>query len=369
MAWQADQQAPTVYKTFSYRIKDAGARNSLCRMARAVNIVWNYCNEVSAKSAERGTRWMAKQELRELTKGSSRLLDLPSQIVQSVIDEFLTRRKQRGRPKLRWRGGKAFGWIPLTNQDVVLAGDVVSVRGKKLRLWYHRPVEGKIKAACLTQDARGRWYCNLICELERPGECIGSETIGVDFGLATTATCSDGARLERANFYRDVEPKLAEAQRRRRRRQVRTLHAKVANRRRDALHKFSRQLVARCRVIAVGNISASQLSRSPMAKSVHDAGWSILRRYLRYKCDHAGVAYVDVEEHGTTRLCSACGASTGPQGLTDLGIRQWVCGGCGRHHDRDINAALNIARLGCETLGLKGPGSSANRAERHHQNA
>jgi len=327
-------------------------------MASAVNIVWNYCNDISAKSAQRGPRWISKEELRALTAGSSKLLDLPSQVIQSVTDEFLTRRRQRGQPKLRWRGRKAFGWIPLTNQDVVLAGGVAHFRGKRLRLWYHRPIEGRIKSGCLTQDARGRWYCNLVCEIECRTEASGG-VIGVDLGLATVATCSDGARLERAAFYRDVEPKLAEAQRRRRRRQARTLHAKIASRRKDSLHKFSRELVARCRVIAVGDVSSSQLSTSSLAKSIHDAGWGILRRYLRYKCDHAGVAYVDVQERGTTRICSACSRSTGPQGLADLGIRQWVCSSCGQLHDRDINAALNIARLGCETLGLKGSGSSA----------
>jgi transposase len=90
-----------------------------------------------------------------------------------------------------------------------------------------------------------------------------------------------------------------------------------------------------------------------MAKSVLDAGWSMLRGYLRYKSDHAGVAYLEVDEANTTRTCSACGSISGPRGLEGLGVGQWVCGDCGSEHHRDINAALNIARLGCETLCLK----------------
>jgi hypothetical protein len=80
-------------------------------------------------------------------------------------------------------------------------------------------------------------------------------------------------------------------------------------------------------------------------------------RFLEYKCDHAGVACAEVNEADTTQACSECLALGGPHGREGLAVRQWVCSECGSIHDRDQNAALNIARLGCETLGLKGPGS------------
>jgi transposase len=94
-----------------------------------------------------------------------------------------------------------------------------------------------------------------------------------------------------------------------------------------------------------------------MAKSVLDAGWSMLRGMLRYKCDHAGVAYAEVEEANTTRTCSSCGGLTGPTGRAGLGLWRWPCGACGAEHDRDQNAARNIARLGCETPCPDGHGS------------
>ena len=83
----------------------------------------------------------------------------------------------------------------------------------------------------------------------------------------------------------------------------------------------------------------------------------MLRNFLEYKCDHAGVAFAEVNEAYTTQTCSGCLALSGPQGREGLAVRQWVCSECGSIHDRDQNAALNIARLGCETLGLNGPGS------------
>jgi putative transposase len=132
---------------------------------------------------------------------------------------------------------------------------------------------------CLTDPV-----VDIVCEIEcKP--LGGVDEIGIDLGLKAVATCSDSTELEQASFYRDLEPKLAEAQRKR---QVKTIHAKVASRRKDFLHKFSRRLVNQCRRITVGNVSASKLAGTRMVKSVLDAGWSMLRGYLRYKSDHAG---------------------------------------------------------------------------------
>jgi len=341
-----------VLKTFSFRVKDATSGKRLVALGNAVNTVWNYVNEISARSADRGSAWATKKQLRELTKGSGRLLGLPSQVVQEVIDEFLIKRRAVGRPKLRWRASRgakrALGWVPFTNQDIALDGATVLLRGERFRLWLHRSIEGRVKSGNFSQDARGRWYCNLVCEVKRVlGK--GQGEFGVDLGLKSVATCSDGTELEQARFYRDLEPKLAVAQRKGRKRQVRTIHAKIANRRKDSLHKFSRALVDRAHRITVGDVSASAMAKTRMAKSVLDAGWAMLRGMLRYKCDHAGVAYAEVDEANTTRACSSCGCLSGPTGQAGLGIRRWTCSDCGAEHDRDRNAALNIARLGCET--------------------
>jgi putative transposase len=342
-----DQPDP-LYKTFSYRVKDATSGRWLAAMARSVNLAWNYCNEVSGRSAERGPRWITKAQLRALTKGASREIGISAQTVQEIVAEFVVKRRAARRPRLRWRGRRSLGWVPFTNQEVSLDDGSVVVCGKRFRLWLHRPVEGRIKSGNFAQDARGRWYCNLVCEVE-PKPLGGTAEVGVDLGLKAVATCSDGPELAQASFYRDLEPKLGEAQRRGRTRQAKTIHAKIANRRKDALHKFSRVLVNRSRRITVGNVSASAMAKTRMAKSVLDAGWSTLRGFLRYKCDHAGVAYAEVDEAYTTQTCSGCGCLSGPRGREGLKIRQWTCGECDAQHGRDRNAAANIARLGCET--------------------
>jgi putative transposase len=327
-----------------------------------VNTVWNCANEISARSAERGKAWVTTKQLRDLTKGSGKLLGLPAQVVQAVVDEFLTKRNAARRPKLRWRASRgpkrALGWVPFTHQDIARDGATAVLRGSPFRLGLHRAAEGRIKSGPFSQDARGRWSCNLVGEGER-GQSAGRAEVGIALGLKSVATCSEGPDLEQARFYRDLAPKLAAAQRKKRKRQVRTIHAKIATRRKDRLHKFSRALVDRARTITVGNVSASAMAKTRMAKSLLDAGWSMLRDDLRYPCDHAGVAYAEVDEACTTQACSAWGCRSGPKGRAGLAIRRWTCGECGAEHDRDQNAARNIARLGCATPCPSGHGRPA----------
>src|SRR4030088_1195027 len=173
-AMPSEDQPRLLYKTFIFREKGGGSRKYLVGLGNAVNTVWNYCNEISQKSAQRGPKWATKKQLRDLTKGAGRELDLPSQVlpsqvlpsqvVQEVIDEFIIKRRAAGRPQLRWRksfGSKrSLGWLPFTNQDIAVEGSIALLRGQKFRLWKRRDIEGRIKSGNFSQDARGRWYCN-----------------------------------------------------------------------------------------------------------------------------------------------------------------------------------------------------------------
>lgn len=85
----------------------------------------------------------------------------------------------------------------------------------------------------------------------------------------------------------------------------------------------------------------------------YDAGWSMFRHFLEYKAIARKVVYREVSERFSTQTCSGCGAIGGPKGRKGLGVREWVCGECGAVHDRDVNAALNILRMGHHTLALK----------------
>lgn len=355
-----------VYKTFCFRVKDATSGKRLVALGNAVNTVWNHCNAVSAKSARpyagRGSLPNYAQ-LHASTKGSSKLLGLPSQVIQAVCKEYTVKRKAAGRLKLRWRVSRgmkrSLGWVPFTNQDIkIVKRGTAVLRGHVFRIWQHRDIVGKIKSGNFSQDARGRWYCNIVCEVE-PQTTSRTKVVGIDLGFKNVATAYNAPDLDQGTFYRDLEPKLAETQRRGRKRQVRSIHAKIANRRKDALHKYSRAVVNNAGAVFVGNISSTWQIKSGKGKATLDVSWSTLRNLLKYKCDHAGVAFAVVNEAFTTQTCFDCGSIGGPKGAEGLEVRRWVCGCCGTVHDRDLNAAVNIARLGCETLGLKWPRSSS----------
>ncbi|WP_432740740.1 transposase [Methylobacter sp. G7] len=128
------------------------------------------------------------------------------------------------------------------------------------------------RSGCFSQDSRGRWYFNIVVHVDvdiRPAE--GSQ-IGIDLGLKTTATCSNGDTLARQDCYRNSEAKLGIAQRARDKKRVKAIHAKIKHRRNDAIHKFSNKVVKENSLIVVGNVSASGLAKTKMAKSVLDAG-------------------------------------------------------------------------------------------------
>lgn len=342
-------------KTLRVRIKDRHAA-VLSRMAREVNFVWNYLNELSSRSIRERGVFLSGYDLDCYTRGSSRELTINSQTLQAISAEYATRRKQFRKSRLSWRksGGtrRSLGWIPVKGQTVRFRNGQVVYGGHHFKIWDSYGLSKyTFKQGSFSEDSRGRWYFNIAVEVQ-PEQSMGKGSVGLDLGLKTTATASHGDCLEAGRFYRDQEQKLAVAQRARNKRRVKAIHAKIANRRKDALHKFSRRLVNENALIVVGNVSPKQLSKTRMAKSVHDAGWAMLKTMLDYKCAHAGNVFIEVDEKDTTQTCSECGAKpeSRPKGIAGLGIREWTCDACGAHHDRDINAARNILALGRERL-------------------
>ena len=183
-------------------------------------------------------------------------------------------------------------------------------------------------------------------DVKKPAASTGTSSVGIDLGLKDFATLSNGEKIEARQIYRGAEVQLAVAQRANNKRRVKAIHAQIANRRKDFLHKLSTELVKNNGAIFVGDVNAAGLAKTKMAKSVLDAGWSAFRTMLKYKCDHAAVGFDEVSESYSTQECCVCHARTGPKGLADLSVRQWVCSGCGAQHDRDTNAAKNILARG-----------------------
>jgi IS605 OrfB family transposase len=180
--------------------------------------------------------------------------------------------------------------------------------------------------------------------------------IGIDLGLTHFAVLSDGRKVANPRFLRRAERKLRKAQkalsrkvkgssnRNKARAKVARVHARVADTRRDWLHKESTKIIRETQAVYVEDLCVAGLGRTRLAKSVHDAGWPAFTAMLEYKARRHGRTFGRTGRwEPTSQVCSACGIKDGPKPLS---VRQWTCAACGAVHDRDVNAALNILALG-----------------------
>ena len=343
----------SVVQTYRFRIKGGSSNRRLDTIAPAVNMVWNYCNATSFKAIRDRSEWLSGFDLSYLTKGSGKELGLHSQTILAIGEEYATRRKQFKKRKLRWRiskgSKKSLGWIPFKAVAVKVIGNVVTYAGQEYKFWNSRDLPGKPKCGSFSQDARGRWYVNFVVEAPVVDTRHSVEEVGMDLGLKDTATLSDGARVENRRSFAKCEAKLANFQRHGKKRQVQRLAARIKNIRKDFIHKKTLELVRKYQTIFVGDVSGRFL-QATNGKSSQDASTGMFRQILTYKAiRHQGVV-VDVSEYASTVTCSNCFKKSGPSGLSDLGVREWTCAACSTKHDRDINAATNILRVGRDSL-------------------
>lgn len=331
-------------------MKGGKSEHFLREKARLANLVWNYCNETSYKAIRTRRKWLSKFDFSTLLKGGHKELGLSITACREVAYQYVVNRDTHKKAKLSWRVSSrqsskySLGWVPC-GAGAVLRGKSVVFMKRSVPLWLHRKPEGRLKTVTFSEDARGRWYASLVCEVDESTKPHGDRVVGVDLGLKTQATCSDGFKYERENLTRRYEEMLAVTQRARRKGRTRAIHAKIKNIRRDWTHKTSHHLVSTSSTIVVGDIDSSALSKTNMAKSVYDAGWYDLKMKLGYKAKRHGVRLKFVNEAYTTQACSACGLRIGPSGVQNLNVRIWSCS-CGAQHDRDVNAARNILARG-----------------------
>ena len=352
---------PQVTLTLRLKVKPE-SYSWLARAAVEVNHVWNWANATSADAADRnrraGARFLSGFDLCTLAAGVTKATrevgepwHIGAETVQRVCCEYALKRRAAKRVRLAWRKSfgarRALGWVPLKAVGVKRKGNALRFCGKTFRVFESERLQDvKWRDGCFAQDALGAWWLCLPVAVAVASPAASRQAVGIDLGLKDTAATSDGQRMEAGRFYRNIEDKIAQAQRRGHKRQAKRLHRRAANRRRDAIHKFTRKIVDQYEFIVVGDVSSPKLAKTRMAKSVLDAGWGMLRTQLLYKGEHAGRSVKVASERNTTRACSSCGCLGGPSGPRQLVVRRWVCGDCGAIHDRDVNAARNILTAG-----------------------
>jgi putative transposase len=274
--------------------------------------------------------------------------------VDKTYRAFYARVKRGDKPEFpRYRSARRYDSITFPTYGDgcgLLDSGKLRIQGAgQIKVKLHRPVEGTIKTVTIKREA-GRWFAIFSVERDAVPLPARDRAIGIDVGLNSFATLSDGTEVPNPRHYRAAEARFRCAQRKvarrknqrsnRRRKAVRLLqraHANTANQRRDFQHKLSRQLVNEYGVIAVEDLSIQGLAGGMLAKSVHDAGWNSFMQKLSYKAECAGRVLVKVHPRGTSQTC-LCGASV-PKTLAD---RWHDCPACGLSAGRDVVSAQVI---------------------------
>jgi IS605 OrfB family transposase len=221
---------------------------------------------------------------------------------------------------------------------------------------WSRDLPAQPSSVTVVRDVSGRFFASFVVETSpRPLPETNAEC-GIDLGLTYFAVLDGGTKVIAPRFLHRGEKKLRTAQREWSRKQkgsrnrevarvkVARAHAKIADARRDFHHKLSTAIIRENQAVYVEDLAVKGLARSRLDKSVHDAGWAAFTAMLEYKAALYGREFRRVGRfEPTSQVCSVCGVKDGPK---PLHIRQWTCEQCGTVHDRDVNAAKNIAALG-----------------------
>ena len=366
-------------KTYKFRLQPSKSqRSKLTQTLELCRLVYNTTLAIRKNAWEGEKRSVSLYETNKMLtswKGEyAELKQVHSQVLQNVQErvnlafQSFFRRVKEGADKVGYPRFKSYGrYDSFTFKQSgfkLLDNRVMVSKIGAIKIIQHRPVEGRIKTLNIQRDAVGNWYACFACEVEPTPLPYNDVAVGIDVGLTTFATLSNGLTVDNPRFFRRDEVELGRAQRRwdkdktpKRRKVIAHIHQRMANRRKDFAHTLSRELVNTYGALIFENLTIKNMLHTcpggrcqgnhNLAKSISDASWRQLIMYCTYKAEWAGRAVVLVDPRGTSQRCSGCGSVV----RKDLSVRVHDCPVCGLVLDRDLNASLNIEALGLESLG------------------
>lgn len=308
------------------------------------------------------TSWLAQvdsmalqQSIRDLDRAYKNFFRRVREGGKPGFPKFKSRR--HARQSYRTNGGKVL------DRNHIALPKLGTVRAK-----VSRPLQGRFISVTVSLDAAGRYFATFLCiDVPSKDAPATDREVGIDLGVETLATLSDGTKIENPRHLKKYERKLAREQRRlsrrkgarkgekqsrrylKQRKRVARIHANIADARTDALHKVTTMLADENQVLCMEDLNAKGMVRNHhLAKAVTDASFGEFARLLEYKCDERGRSLVKIGRfYPSSKTCSACGHRLD---ALPLSVRSWDCPACGAHHDRDVNAARNILTEGKRIL-------------------
>jgi putative transposase len=276
---------------------------------------------------------------------------------RNFFDGLKGKRPRMGAPRFKSRkdNRQAVRFTANARWKITTGGDLSLPKIGDVRVTWSRVLPSVPSTVTVVKDAAGRYFASFVVETDPDQALPGTDAqVGIDLGLSHFAILSDGTKIDAPRFLRRAEKKLKKEQRRLSRKtkgsnnrtkariKVARAHTRVADARREFHHQLSTRIIRENQAVAVEDLAVKGLARTRLAKSVHDAGWSAFVGMLEYKAARYGRTFVRIGRfEPTSQVCSQCGVKDGPK---PLHIRVWECGACGAVLDRDINAAVNVAK-------------------------
>ena len=372
-------------KAFKYRLFPSDEQAAqLARTFGCARFVYNQALEFRSKSwqqenksvgyretSSKLTEWKKEPEKAFLSEVSSVVLQQSLLNLDTAFRNFFEKRAQY--PKFKSRRSRqsvryATNAFPYRDGRITLAR-----QSEPLNISWSRPLpeDAKIVNLTVSRDTSGRHFVSVLVETEvKPLKKAKAEA-GIDVGIKTLATTSDGEKLENPRplvrrekrlkkLQRSVSRKVKGSNNRRKAGlKVARLRARISDTRRDTLQKFTTKIIRENQAIYVEGLNvAGMVQNHNLAKHIADAAFGEIFRELEYKAKWYGRTYLPLDRYfPSSKLCSSCGHVLEE---LPLSVREWDCPACGVHHDRDINAAKNIKKAGQYLLKwLEATGSDA----------
>ena len=362
----------------SYRFRLYPSKSQSAKM----QITLDLCRELyNASLYERQNAWEHKisinyhdqrSQLPDIKKDRPEFRSVHSQVLQDVLrrmdkafQNFFRRVKNHENPGYpRFRGERQYQSFtyPQYGHGVKIVDNSVHLsKIGNIQMKIHRSIDGNIKVCTISKSLTGKWFASFSCEIENKPLPESTESTGIDVGLHTFAILSNGDPIPNPRFFHENEKRLAKSQRKmsneekgsiersKKRKIVSHIHERISNLRSNFTHELSRRIVNQYGIICLEDLPVKEMGEDKRySKSIHDVAWGMFRSFVSYKAEHAGRICKSVNPAFTSQTCSRCGSLN-----CEFIGRMFHCLDCGLLIDRDHNAAIDIERLGLQSLGLE----------------
>ena len=362
-----------IRRTYKYKLYKTKRLKHLNEIIDISALIYNHCIALHKRYYKMYHKYLNANKLKKhltklkRTKRYQFWSNVPSQAIQDIAERIdrsykLFFRNVKHKVKTsppKFRKVKSYKSYTLKQAGYKIVDNTIYLSGHKYKFWLSRPIEGEIKTVTVKRDSIGDFYICLSVKQDKDKANVTSgKIVGIDFGLKTFLTLSDNTEIESPRFFENNIKDLKKLQRKlskkvkgsnnykMAKRRLAKLHIKISNRRRDYFHKLANKLADKYDYIAIEDLNMKAMQKL-WGRKISDYAFSEFISILSYK---ANVVKIN-KFFPSSKTCSKCGHVLD---TLDTKTREWTCPVCGTKHNRDLNASINICRVGISTLSIDG---------------